>query len=66
MTLYVAVILARRLDGANAALVEIKRLLEAGKPRDVITKMVDKLQEFLSSGGGDAGYPSEAFLVHPY
>jgi len=46
--------------------VEIKRLLEAGKPRDVITKMVDKLQEFLSSGGGDAGYPSEAFLVHPY
>ena len=65
-TLYIAAILARRLDGANAALVEVKRQLEAGKPRSAISKMVDKVQEFLSSGSGTAGLPYEAFLMHPY
>jgi len=29
--LYVAAILARRLDGANAALLEVKRQLDTGK-----------------------------------
>jgi len=65
-TLYIAAILARRLDGANAALVEIKRLLEAGKPRGVITKMVDKVQEFLSPGGDGGRYPHEAYLLYPF
>jgi len=60
-TLYVAAILARRLDGVNAALVEVKRQLESGKPHGVIAKTVEKVEELLSSGGGDlvyAGYPS--------
>jgi CRP/FNR family transcriptional regulator, cyclic AMP receptor protein len=65
-TLYIAAILARRLDGANAALVEVKRQLEAGKPRSAIAKMVEKVQEFLSSGGGNAGYPYDPFLVYPW
>ena len=65
-TLYIAAILARRLDGANAALVEVKRQLEAGKPRSAIAKMVDKVQDFLSSGGGNAGYPYDPFLVIPW
>jgi len=65
-TLYIAAILARRLDGANAALVEIKRQLEAGKPRSAIAKMVDKVRDFLSSGGGNAGYPYDPFLVIPW
>src|SRR5262249_9626782 len=37
-TLYVAAILARRLDGANTALVELKRQLESGKPYGMIAK----------------------------
>src|SRR5215470_14182997 len=35
--LYVAVILAQRLDGANQALVELKRQLRAGEPSSVIS-----------------------------
>ncbi len=62
-TLYIAAILARRLDGANAALVEVKRQLEAGKPRAVIAKTVEKVQEFLSSG---AGHPYDPFFLYPW
>jgi CRP/FNR family cyclic AMP-dependent transcriptional regulator len=36
--LYVAAILARRLDGANQALIELKSQLQAGQPRSVIGK----------------------------
>jgi CRP-like cAMP-binding protein len=65
-TLYIAAILARRLDGANAALVEIKRQIEAGKPRGAIAKMIERIQELLSSGGGIAGYPYDPFVVYPW
>jgi CRP/FNR family transcriptional regulator, cyclic AMP receptor protein len=65
-TLYIAAILARRLDGANAALVEVKRQLEAGEPRSMIAKMVEKVQEFLSSGGGNARNSYDPFLVFPW
>ena len=64
-TLYIATILARRLDVANAALVEVKRQLEAGKPRSVIAKMVEKVEGFLSSGGDDARNSYDPFLVFP-
>jgi CRP/FNR family transcriptional regulator, cyclic AMP receptor protein len=33
VALYVAAILAQRLDGANRALIEVKRQLQAGEPR---------------------------------
>jgi cAMP-binding proteins - catabolite gene activator and regulatory subunit of cAMP-dependent protein kinases len=36
--LYVATVLARRLDDANQALIELRRELEAGRPRSVIEK----------------------------
>jgi CRP-like cAMP-binding protein len=65
-TLYIAAILARRLDVANSALVEVKRQLEAGKPRSMIAKMVEKVQEFLSSGGGNARNSYDPFLVFPW
>jgi hypothetical protein len=58
--------LARRLDVANSALVEVKRQLEAGKPRSMIAKMVEKVQEFLSSGGGNARNSYDPFLVFPW
>jgi CRP/FNR family cyclic AMP-dependent transcriptional regulator len=50
--LYVATILARRLDGANTALLEVKREVETGKPHAVIAKSVANVEEQLSSAGG--------------
>jgi len=48
---YVAVILAQRLDGANQALVELKRQLRAGEPSSVISDAVEKVEQLLSSSG---------------
>jgi CRP/FNR family cyclic AMP-dependent transcriptional regulator len=59
--LYVAAILARRLDGANEALILVKRQLQAGEPRSLIGRTVEKVEELLSSSAGAsllyAGYP---------
>ena len=64
-TLYVAAILARRLDSANHALIDLKRKLQAGHSRREIGKAVEKVQELLSSGGDAslvyAGYPYDPF-----
>ena len=65
-TLYVAAILARRLDAANSALVEVKRQLETGKPHGEIVKTVERVAALLSSGGGNlvyAGYPYDPFAI---
>ena len=50
---YVAAILARRLDAANQSLIEVKRQLQAGEPRSVIGRTVEKTEELLSYGGRD-------------
>lgn len=66
-TLYVAAILARRLDAANLALVELKHQLQTGEPRSVIGKTVEKVAELLTSGGDVslvyAGYPYDPFTT---
>ena len=62
--LYVAAILARRLDGANHALIELKRQLEAGQPPSVIANTVEKMEDLLSFSGASlayAGYPYDPF-----
>ena len=62
--LYVAAILARRLDGANHALIELKRQLEAGQPPSVIAKTVEKMEDLLAFSGASlayAGYPYDPF-----
>src|SRR6266446_3212593 len=41
--LYVATVLARRLDGANQALIELKRQLQAGRPSSVIDKTIENM-----------------------
>jgi CRP/FNR family cyclic AMP-dependent transcriptional regulator len=63
VALYVATILARRLDAANRSLIEVKRQLQADEPRNVIGRTVEKVEELLS---GDvsliyAGYPYDPF-----
>jgi hypothetical protein len=47
--LYVAAILARRLDGANQALVEL--MIQVDYPRKMIEKTTKKLKALLGASG---------------
>ena len=61
---YVATVVARRLDGANRALIELKRQVQAGEPRSVIKKTVEMMEELLGASGANlvyAGYPYDPF-----
>jgi len=42
--LYVATVLARRLDSANEALIELKRQVQAGEPRGRIDRTVEQME----------------------
>ena len=57
--------LARRLDGANRAIIDLKRQLQSGESRALIAKTVEKVEEFLNSGADAslvyAGYPYDPF-----
>ena len=59
--LYVAAVLARRLDSATQALVELKTQLQAGQPRTEIGQTIRKLESILSPGElRYAGYPFDS------
>jgi hypothetical protein len=45
IALWIAGILARRLDAANRSLIEVKHQLQAGEPHSVIGKTVEKVEE---------------------
>src|SRR5579872_3142624 len=63
--LYVTLVLARRLDGANHAFVELKNQLAAGEPAGLIDATLDKIENLLGAIGagyvrasaGASGYP---------
>jgi hypothetical protein len=60
--LYVATVLARRLDDANQALIELRRQVQAGQPRSVIEKT--KMEGLLGASGANlvyARYPYDLF-----
>src|SRR6516225_3897120 len=62
--LYVATVLAQRLDSANRGLLELKRQVQAGEPRSVIGRTVEKIEEVLGDTGANlmyAGYPHDPF-----
>jgi CRP/FNR family transcriptional regulator, cyclic AMP receptor protein len=63
--LYVTVLLARRLDATNRALIEVKRQLQTGQPRSIISRTVEKAEELLNYSGGAslvyAGYPYDPY-----
>ena len=61
--LYVAVVLARRLDGANQALIELKSQVQAGQPPSVIGKTVEKMEGLLGDTGASlyAGDPFDSY-----
>jgi len=62
--LYVAGVLARRLDGANQALIDLKSQLQAGQPRSMIGKTIEKIEGLLGPSGASlayAGYPYDPY-----
>lgn len=62
--LYIAAVLAHRLDGANHALIQLKSQLQRGEPRNVVAKTVSRMEGLLAVGGASlvyAGYPSDPF-----
>jgi CRP/FNR family transcriptional regulator, cyclic AMP receptor protein len=62
--IYVATVLARRLDDANRALLELKRQVQAGQPRSVIETTAEKMEGLLGAGGAElvyARYPYDLF-----
>ena len=63
VALYVAAILARRLDAGNRSLIELKRQIQSGETASVIGRTVQKAQEQLSSGASllYAGHPTDPF-----
>jgi CRP-like cAMP-binding protein len=61
---HVAAVLARRVNDANRALVELKQQAQAGQPRSVTAKTVDKMEDLLGASGANllyAGYPYDPF-----
>jgi CRP/FNR family transcriptional regulator, cyclic AMP receptor protein len=61
--LYVAGVLARRLDGANKALIELKGQLQAGESRSMIGKTIEKIEGLLGPNANlaYAGYPFDPY-----
>jgi CRP/FNR family transcriptional regulator, cyclic AMP receptor protein len=49
--LYVAAVLARRLDAANRALIKLKSQIQVDQPRSAIEKTVKKMEGLLGSSG---------------
>ena len=54
--LYVAAVLARRLEGANQVFVQLKSQLEADQPRSVVAKTVEQLEGLLNVSDGSLVY----------
>jgi len=52
--LYIATVLAHRLDGANHALIQLKHQLSTGEPHSVVAKTVSKMEGLLAVGGAKA------------
>jgi HAMP domain-containing protein len=48
--LYVATVLAKRLERANQTLLELKRQIEAGEPRCVIGQTAEEMEVLLGGG----------------
>jgi CRP/FNR family transcriptional regulator, cyclic AMP receptor protein len=62
--LYIATVLARRLDDANQALIDVRRQIQAGQPRSVIQQTVEKMEGLLGASGANlvyARYPYNLF-----
>lgn len=67
--LYVATLLAHRLDLANRGLVELRSELEAGAPPSLLSTTLDKIEAILSAIGTGyirAGAGMSGYTFHPF
>jgi CRP-like cAMP-binding protein len=53
--LYVSAVLARRLDGANHALIDLKRQIQSGQLPDDVGKTIDKIRLLVEEGPSVSG-----------
>jgi CRP/FNR family transcriptional regulator, cyclic AMP receptor protein len=62
--LYVATMLAQRLNGANHALIQLKQQLLTGEPQSVVAKTVSEMEGFLLLNASlvYSGYPSDPYV----
>jgi CRP/FNR family transcriptional regulator, cyclic AMP receptor protein len=51
--LYVATVLAQRLDSANRALLDLKHQVHAGEPRSMVGRTVEKIEGLLGASGAN-------------
>ena len=54
--LYIATVLARRLDVANQTLTKLKSQLQEGHPPDVVGKTIEAIEGLLSASGAGLAY----------
>jgi CRP/FNR family transcriptional regulator, cyclic AMP receptor protein len=62
--LYIAKMLAHRLDDANHAFIQLKTQLQTGEAHSVVTQTVSKIERLLATNGASlvyAGYPRDPF-----
>jgi hypothetical protein len=62
--LYVATVLAHRLENTNHALIQLKYQLKSGEPHEVVAKTVGKMEKLLAVSRASlvyAGYPYDPF-----
>jgi CRP-like cAMP-binding protein len=64
--LYVATMLAQRLNAANHALIQLKHQLLAGEPQSVVAKTVSEMEGLLITNASlvYAGYPHDPYTHH--
>jgi CRP/FNR family cyclic AMP-dependent transcriptional regulator len=54
--LYVATVLAQRLDSANRGLLELKRQVQGDEPRSVICSSFEKIERLMGATGANLMY----------
>jgi hypothetical protein len=54
--LYVATVLAQRLDSGNRGLVELKRQFQGGEPRSVIWSSFEQIERLMGATGTNLMY----------
>jgi len=64
--LYIATILARRLDGANRVFLELKDQCEAGEPPSLIEATLDRIEGMLSAIGDGYMRAGAGLTVYPF
>ncbi len=63
--LYVAMVLAQRLDGANQAFLELKNQLLAGEPPGLIDKTIERIEGLLGTIGAGYARAGAAYSMFP-